>query len=160
VLNLISDRIISNENNMSQIFYRAWDKEIKSFIPIEDMLEDLTEENLREFGTEFIFSGDPNGFILLDRIRNNSVELIPGIELNGRKFFVGDILEINTDKGKFVKELKFEHGIFGVEPMYKCDWLWFEYMWGIVPIFAPKTLDLNGIVILGNKFENPELKIE
>lgn len=133
-----------------EIIYRAWDKEIKFFVPVADMLKDLTGKNFRAFGTEFIFSGDPNGFILLDGIRNNSVELIPGIELNGRKFFVGDILEINTNKGKFVKELKFETGIFGVEP-------WFEYLWGIVPIFAPKTLDLNNIVVLGNRFENPEL---
>ena len=127
---------------MREIKFRAWDKDYKKIINVDEI--DLFLNQIRYWKD---LDEEP---IMLNKGDFELMQFIGLKDKNGKEIYEGDILEVESHGGKEVVEVKWNEGYAGWD-FFKGE----EYC----PLTDYKDMmgfDLNAKII-GNKFENPEL---
>lgn len=132
---------------MREIKFRAWDKDIQTFVPIMDFTKNIKEAIYRKLGKEVVSSND--GVENLAILLNSNVDIIQYTGLkdkNGKEIYEGDILLYLT-KTKTV--VSYKNGAF--VRSYRNSNMYLLY----------DSLAVDGCLedyeVIGNIYENPEL---
>lgn len=85
---------------MREIKFRAWDREIKCFIPIMEWIEELKHAKFRVLGNEIVTNGwNISNLAVLLKSKNIEITQCTGLkDINGLEVYEGDILEIPDDE--------------------------------------------------------------
>lgn len=132
---------------MREIKFRAWDEDIKVFVPLQEWIEELKNSKVRLLDKEIItnFINLPN---LLIALNNTKIMQYTGLkDKNGKEIYEGDIVSLFYETQ--ISEVRFnsKYGCWEVKVQLSIH----SQGWDLLGNHLGES------EVIGNIYENPEL---